>query len=196
MNPQEDGFTLVEVLVSILIFSLISVGAFIALSNTLDARDAATARMDQVEQLAAARRLMAEDFAMLTDRQDRDGLGGFIDPNRALVRDDQFQLTRRGRQNPEGAFPRGDLLRVAWRVEDGRLIRAFLPHENPAQVDAAIDRVVLDGVQAMRVEPLYRDERPRLLTGAQTVLDGDAISITLTHADGATTRHVFALPDV
>ncbi|MEM7728390.1 MAG: GspJ family type II secretion system protein [Pseudomonadota bacterium] len=189
----DAGFTLVEVLVSMLVFSLISVGALIALSTTLDAREAAQSRIEAVERLAAMRRVMADDFAAMTDRESRDGLGGFIDPGRQLVRPGTVSLTRRARPNPDGALARGDLLRVFWRVESGQLIRSFLPHENPASVADPVDRIVLDGVRAMQVEPLFRDDGrpPRLPSATVDLGRADAVSVTLIHADGETTRHVF-----
>jgi general secretion pathway protein J len=200
---REAGFTLVEVLVSMFIFSLISLGTLIALSATLDARERSEARIEQVERLAAARRIMADDFAAMTLRQNRDGLGGFIDLSREAAQTDGFTLTRRARPNPDGVFARGDLLRVSWRVESGQLIRSFLKHENPAYVEPPIDRIVLDGVEDMLVEPaggitsiaalLARSSNPET---AGQLLSADAISITLTHADGTTTRHIFETPDV
>ncbi|MGB6231149.1 MAG: type II secretion system minor pseudopilin GspJ [Litorimonas sp.] len=201
---REDGFTLVEVLVSMFIFSLISVGALIALSATLDARERATERIGEIERLSAARRLMADDVANLVRRQNRDGLGGFVDTRFQTVRRDRLELTRRGRPNPDGVFPRGDLLRVSWRVEGGQLVRSFLPHENPAYVEPPLDRIVLDGVEAMEVRVMA--PRPEsiqsLLDKVQTtvsrngIADGFAYSITLTHADGTVTRHVFEIPNV
>lgn len=195
-HTQEAGFTLVEVLVSLLIFSLISVGTIIALTATLDARERANAQMDKTEQLAAAHRLLAEDFATLTQRTNRDGLGSVIDESRQLSQPDQLILTRRARPNPDGMFARGDLLRVSWRVEDGQLIRAFLPHENPATFEPPLDRVVLNGVSEMQVEPLFPEGTVRGLTPLASVLSAPAVSIEFTHADGSTTRHLFTVPDV
>lgn len=194
----EAGFTLVEVMVSMFIFSLISIGALIALTTTLDARERSEARIDQVEQLAAARRLMADDFRMMTVRQNRDGLGGFIDLSREAAQTDGFSLTRRARPNPGGVFARGDLLRVSWRVENRQLIRSFLPHENPAYVEPPIDRIVLDGVETMAVEPvmvsdLVADEVSSQRGLSQLMFLEKALSITFTHVDGTTTTHTFEL---
>lgn len=202
-NDREAGFTLVEVLVSMFVFSLISVGTLIALTATLDARERSEAKIKQIEGLAAARRLMADDFKTMTLRQNRDGLGGFVDMSLEAPQPDRFELTRRARPNPDGVFARGDLLRVSWRVESGQLIRSFLPHENPAYVAPAIDRVILDGVEAMAVEPLI--SRPSI-NSIRALLDdvrttqqfgrlqtADAVSITLTHDDQTITRHVFEL---
>ena len=194
-TSSEAGFTLVEVLVSLLIFSLISVGTIVALTATLDARDRAQEQMARTETLAAAHRLLSEDFATLTQRTNRDGLGGIIDETRLPPRSDQLVLTRRGRPNPDGLFARGDILRVSWRVENGQLIRAFLPHENPARVDASIDRIILEGVREMRVEPLFPEGTVRGLTPLASVLSAPAVSIELTHADGSTTQHNFMVPD-
>ncbi|GLQ21662.1 type II secretion system minor pseudopilin GspJ [Algimonas porphyrae] len=189
----DAGFTLVEVLVSMFIFSLISVGALIALSTTLDAREKAQARIENVERLAAARRLLADDIGASVQRTNRDGLGGFIDPTQQVAQPDQLIVTRRGRPNPDGAFPRGDLLRVAWRVENGQLIRAFLPHENPAYVEPPIDRVVLIGVERMEIMTIAKS-----FTTTETVPLSEAVAVfvTFTHTDGTTTRHLFEISDV
>ena len=190
-SDKDAGFTLVEVLVSMFIFSLISVGALIALSTTLDAREAAETRLNEIEQLAAARRLMADDFAAMIIRQNRDGLGGFVDETRKVTRMDGFELTRRARRNPDGVFPRGDLLRIAYRVENGALIRSFIPHENPAFDKSSIDRMVLNRVEAMQVVPILNG---RHLDSIVVPLDRtDAVSIILTHVDSTTTRHMFEI---
>ncbi|MEL6686548.1 MAG: type II secretion system protein GspJ [Pseudomonadota bacterium] len=195
-NTQEGGFILVEVLVSLLIFSLISVGTIIALTATLDARDRAQTKMAQAERLAAAHRLLTEDFATLTQRTNRDGLGSVIDESRQVIEPDQLVLTRRARPNPDGLFTRGDLLRVSWRVEDGNLIRAFLPHENPATIEPPLDRIVLQEVSEMRIDPVFPEGTVRGLTPLASVLSAPAVSIELTFADGSTTRHLFTVPDV
>lgn len=212
-TDRESGFTLVEVLVSMFIFSLISIGALIALTATLDARERSEARIEQVERLAAARRIMADDFGAMVLRDNRDGLGGMIDELGLQPWNNIMYITRRGRPNPDGVFPRGDLLRVSWRVENGQLIRSFLPHENPAYVQPPLDRIILDGVESMSFAVLLPTQ---LLEGiGQTMdeftgepagtgfaemrdnqtlaVDDWGVDIQLTHQDGTMTRHMFEL---
>ncbi len=206
---SDAGFTLVEVLVSLFIFSLISVAGFIALSATLDARERSEARLDEIAPLVAMRRLMADDIAAITPRTNRDGLGGIIRTEEVAYTPGTLPLTRRARPNPGGEAARGDLQRIEWRVQDGQLIRAFLPHENPALVEPPRDRVVLDGVESMRVEVLFASGRRITATnpnftaphraahiarqqGSQSV----ALDVLLTHVDGTTTRHVFPVPSL
>jgi len=215
-SPNRDaGFTLVEVLISMFIFSLISIGALIALTATLDARERSEAAIARTEALAATRRIMADDFAAITWRQNRDGLGGMIDTSLQEVQTDEFNLTRRGRRNPDGVFARGDLLRVSWRVENGQLIRAFLPHENPAYVEPPIDRIILDDVDKMEYKILLAgnvlegigqtldefnsDPSGTGLAGLREMqpqsVESWGVDIQLTHNDGTTTRYMFELPN-
>ena len=167
---------------------------------------------DEIEKLAAARRLLADDISTSTLRPNRDGLGDFSVSLEAFTSLDSLELTRRARPNPGGAFSRGDLLRVAWRVENGQLIRAFLPHENPATVEPPLDRVVLEGVERMEVRRiltpvLLADFNQAVAPGGigaadiasvvrafetpETPPEISLIDITLFHNDGTTTRHVF-----
>lgn len=191
-NSCDAGFTLVEVLVSMFIFSLISVGALIALSTTLNAREAAETRLDEIEHLSAMRRLMADDFSMGVGRKNRDGMGGFVRSRSLMFEVSEFEITRRGRLNPDGVFPRGDLQRISYRVENGALIRSILPHENPAYVEPPIDRVVLDGVTKMAAKLVHNGI---MSLGAETVtINTYGIDVLLTHDDGTTTRHVFEMP--
>lgn len=194
LNPRasDHGFTLVEVLISLFIFSLISVGAMMALQSTLDVRERSGGRIERLDDLIAARRIMAEDFAARIERSNRDGLGSMIDPGREVFKDDELTLVRRGRANPGGEFPRGDLWRIEYRVEDGALIRAFYPHENPARLDDPVDRILLRGVEAMHVRP----EFPPGSSSAQrslnmSIFSAPLIVIELTHSDGTETEHVF-----
>ena len=208
-GARDDGFTLVEVLISLFIFSLISTGAYLALASTLDAREAAEARIDELEALSATRRLLADDIGTSVLRRNRDGLGGW-ERDVALTDPDRLVLTRRARSNPGGAFPRGDLMRVEWLVENGQLVRRFLPHENPAQLAPPVSRVVLDGVERIEVaRVLSRSAVQALMAQVDTPNDplsealillqrqqGEfpetgIIEVRLFHDDDTETRHVF-----
>lgn len=197
-DAGEAGFTLIEVLISLFIFSIISVGAMIALTSTLDVRESARERMAELDALSMARRIMADDFAAFVKRENRDSLGGFVDPRRFVTTNDRISFVRRGRSNPGGAYNRGDLWRINYRIEDGALIRSFFPHENPAQLGQPIDRVLLEGVEDMRVEPwregqnaAARWRQSSLTEGIATVLNAPVIVIRLAHSDGTETEHLF-----
>lgn len=69
MKPDagpEAGFTLVEALVSLLIFSLIAGGGVLLLSQTLQAQGRVEAAQDELRAVQSARALLAADLAQIT----------------------------------------------------------------------------------------------------------------------------------
>lgn len=97
MNEQahrEAGFTLVEALVSLLIFSLIAGGGVLLLSQTLQAQSRVEAAQEELRAIQSARALLSADFAQITPRAVRQqgkspfvfaGVGG-AKPAMAFVR--------------------------------------------------------------------------------------------------------------
>jgi len=96
---NQAGFTLVEVLISLFIFSLITAGTMTALTQSLRGKDRLAASMEELNQLNSARAIMRADMSTLTLRPSRDELGG-INPY-VLTTDGEALLsfTRRGREN-------------------------------------------------------------------------------------------------
>lgn len=195
---NEAGFTLVEVLISLFIFALISVGTMTALTQSLQGKDRLAASMEEINQLNAARAIMRADMSALTLRTSRDELGG-INPY-VLTTDGEALLsfTRRGAQNPSGLEKRGDLERVEYHFESGALIRRSYAHENPAQLAAKYDRVLLDELERADITAIgYGDGRVitledfRLEAGA--TLKPSAVIIELTDNFGAVTEHLFEI---
>lgn len=149
-RKTEHGFTLVEVLIALFIFSLISVGATTALTSSLRGQTQMEERLEDISSLESLRSLIRSDMANLILRQNRDALGG-VEP--FVLRADQqalLEFTRAGRSNPMGE-PRGDLQRVSYHFEDGQLIRRSFSHVNPAPQSAYSDRVLLSDISRVDV---------------------------------------------
>jgi len=199
-HHKEAGFTLVEVLISLFIFALISVGTMTALTQSLRGKDRLAASMDELNQLNAARAIMRADMSALTLRTSRDELGG-INPY-VLTTDGEALLsfTRRGNQNPSGLELRGDLERVEYHFEDGALIRRSYAHENPAQEALSFDRVLLDDLEDTKLfavtyqfNGLSKIEGLRLQPSATGALRPNAILIEVTDEFGELTEHLFEI---
>jgi len=185
---NEAGFTLVEVLISLFIFALISVGTMTAFTQSLQGKDRLAASMDGLNQLNAARAIMRADMSALSLRPSRDELGG-INP---------YVLTTDG--EALCLEPRGDLERVEYYFEDGALIRRSYAHENPAQEAASFDRVLLDNLQDTKLyavtyqfNVLSKIEGLRLETSATDALKPNAILIEVTDEFGEVTEHLFEI---
>lgn len=199
-TQKEAGFTLVEVLISLFIFALITAGTMTALTQSLSGKDRLAASMEEINQLNAARAILRADMSALTLRTSRDELGG-LNPY-VLTTDGEALLsfTRRGTQNPSGLERRGDLERVEYHFEDGAFIRRSYAHENPAQLAASFDRVLLDDLQDAKLyaviyqfNGLSKIEGLRLEATARQALKPNAIMIEVTDKLGDVTEHLFEI---
>lgn len=197
---NEAGFTLVEVLISLFIFALISVGTMMALTQSIQGKDRLAASMDEINQLNAARAILRADMSALTLRNGRDELGG-LEPY-VLTTDGEALLsfTRRGHQNPSGLEQRGDLERVEYHFENGALIRRSYAHENPAQLAKTFDRILLDNLEDAQLyavtyqfNSLSKIEGLRLEPSATNALKPNAILIEVTDNYGELTEHLFEI---
>lgn len=145
---RREGFTLVEVLVSLAIFAVIAAAGAALLGFTIDNRAAVTETDARTAQLVRLRALMKADLEQAAPRRFRDANGQA--QMTAFIADPAGQpllsLTRRGWMNP-GQAARPSLQRVEYRVVDGRLERTFAAQVDGARPEAP--QVLFDGVQAV-----------------------------------------------
>jgi len=149
---KDAGFTLVEVLIAIFIFSLISVGTMTTLTDSLQAKEATKDRLDEMADIEAARALMKSDFANLVLIPTRDNYGGQDQYMLSGGLDTLISFSRSGRVNPGGLEPRGDLQRVSYVFENGQLIRRALTQANPVPLTPTIDRIIFTDLTIVSVE--------------------------------------------
>jgi len=149
---KDAGFTLVEVLIAIFIFSLISVGTMTALTGSLQAKEATKDRLDEMADIEAARALMKSDFANLVLIPTRDNYGGQDQYMLSGGLDTLISFSRSGRVNPGGLESRGDLQRVSYVFENGQLIRRALTQANPVPLTPTIDRIIFTDLTIVSVE--------------------------------------------
>lgn len=122
------GFTLLEVLVAMAIFAVISVLAYGGLVVVLDQRALAEEQTDAWREMQLTMQLLGRDLKQLHPRPVRDEIGDRFEPAFQSRPGSSYALefTRGGWTNPSG-LPRSTLQRVAYRVEDGALLRIYWP---------------------------------------------------------------------
>lgn len=204
----EDGFTLVEVLISLFIFALISAGTMGAMLQTFAAKERLNAASAELADIEAFRSILRADMNALTLRPMRDGVGGtenyLVTTRNPEEASAILTFSRLGRSNPAGA-QRGQVERVRYLFRDGQFIRESLMHENPAQREGWRGRVLLEGLE--NVDVIYRAILPS--TGGQPIdleleewsvlrdrtgLDAttnSAVEFKLTDSRGIRTVHLF-----
>ena len=144
---KRAGFTLVEVLVSLLIFALIAAAGAAVLGVTIDNRFAVKSASDRVGDLQRMRGLLRADLGQATARRSRGPTGrptpqpivGAAGPG-----DPVLMLNRAGWSNP-GEQARPSLQRVEYRLVEKRLERRVSGH--------------LDGSRPGPPQVLYRGVR-------------------------------------
>lgn len=144
------AFTLIEVLVSLAIFAILSALAYGALAQTLDSVEFLNERMDRLQAVQRTIRLLSEDLQQLSPRPIRDELGDGFGP--ALDTDFQsgfaLELTHGGWNNPI-VLPRSTLQRSAYRIEDDELIRYHWNVLDRTLANEALSITLLDGVESI-----------------------------------------------
>lgn len=149
LRSRRGGFTLVEVMVSLLIFGVIAAAGVGLLSVAADNRDSVRAATDRLGAIQRARALMKADLTQAVDRPDRmlDGPvqgAGLIGGQGEVL----LSLTRTGWSNPADQ-PRASMQRVDYVLEGRRLLRRVRTH-----LDGAWDRspqVLFEDVEAAQV---------------------------------------------
>lgn len=144
----EKGFTLLEVLIAIAIFSVVSLASFTIFDTVLRGDENSKIRSERQNELQRAFLLMERDFIQIAKRTMR--VNGEAPSNNFLkTSDDSFlaneqaiAFVRNGWTNPGLLLPRGDMQSVAYRLVDNTLERL---HYN--FVDAVVG-------QAPRIRPL------------------------------------------
>ncbi len=135
------GFTLVEMLAAIAIFSVVSLSAWQILQGVIRAHEVIIGRNEQFKQLQYTLLLLDRDLQQIADRGPRSGgaitsAGLFSDRFMLDSDDEALALVRYGWHNPHQLLPRSELQRVFYRLSDNVLERQFHYVLDTEHVDA------------------------------------------------------------
>ena len=191
-RSAEHGFTLVELLVSLFIFALLSAAGVALLSFSVRAQETAEVQLGRIADLRRTGALLSGDLAQAAARPWRDENGDGRPAFTGASGEEDGRLlafVRRGADNLEER-PRPSLQRVEYRLVGDRLERRSwtLVDGAPPKADSAM----LDGVRRIRLR--YRDRsgdwrdswNPTALTDLPR-----AVELVVDTDEGGATRMLF-----
>jgi general secretion pathway protein J len=178
-NPH--GFTLLELLVAVAVFAVLSAMAYGGLRNVIDNSQQTETAMKRLQQVQLAMLKISRDLTQLSPRNIRDEYGNSRAYLLTVQGDDIFiEFTRGGRRNPAELL-RSHLQRVAYKIEENTLSRLHWPHLDRTQEMQPYESVLLEEVESASVRFLdinneWHDEWPPLSATGQT--DGDPAALS------------------
>ncbi|MFW5970301.1 MAG: type II secretion system minor pseudopilin GspJ [Halofilum sp. (in: g-proteobacteria)] len=198
MNPR--GFTLLELLVALAVFTVIGVAAYTGLFAVLDARDATRSESERLAAVQYAVDTFVDDLVQATDRSVRSVQPRERAPLYAPGPDAEplLAVTRGGWPNP-ARLPRSTLGRVEWFLDERQLVRQTRARPDaPDQVEP-VRRRLLERVEAatLRFRDADGEWSPRWppLNAPDTAATlPHAVEVTLELTDWGEIRRLVALP--
>jgi general secretion pathway protein J len=147
------GFTLLEMLVALAIFALLSVMSYGGLRSVMEQQSATELEAEQLGELQKIYLLMQRDFEQVVPRAVRDEYGEELPP---LAGEEALQLTRGGWNNPLG-HPRSTLQRVGYAYTDEQLVRYTWTVLDRAQDSVPLEQPLTKEITLMQVR--YLDDK-------------------------------------
>lgn len=197
------GFTLIEIIIVVLVFSVMSVMAYGGLSSVLRTREGIETSMQRTADIQRAFQRLRGDFQNLRDRAARDTYGDAQAPF-ALDRDGVLSLIRGGRRSPLQTG-RSSLERVSYRLEEHVLRRSSWTVVDLPQESQPADLPLLKNVEELRWRFLdaageWREQWPvnEAQVGASSASASEpppmAVELTLVTKDWGEMRLLFRTP--
>ena len=156
---QQRGFTLLELMIAILLFSMVSAAAYKLFDSVSRAQQVTDGILDKLDVIQRAEVILEKDFFQAVTRPIRNDFGDRVAAMQAPNSEGfAIEFTRSGWRNPLNHL-RSDLQRVAYSLEEGQLIRYYWPDLDRPQEAALIRQVVLDDVRSFKVR--FMDEKKK-----------------------------------
>lgn len=146
-GSAERGFTLIELMVALAIFGLLSAAGVMLLSGSVRAQGVVQQRLDGLAAVQRAAGLMTADLAQAVSRISRTESGALAPAFFAAggaQGDPAVQFVRAGRDNPDG-LARSGLQKVEYGLRGGQLVRRVYPQVDGATPGA--DAILIEDVQ-------------------------------------------------
>lgn len=198
--PPRSGFTLIELIVALAVFSVVSVMAYSGLQSVLDARSKTEQHAQRLQALQTLFFWVGKDVEQALPRGVRDPYGEKVAALKAdALQEFKLEFTHAGWSNP---FPaesrqRSLLQRVAYGLREKQLIRKYWFDLDREYESATFETVLLDDVSALDFR--YVDRNRQWQTQWPTLESPEplpqAVEITVEIDGVGKVTRLFRLPD-
>jgi general secretion pathway protein J len=191
VQRREGGFTLVEMMVSLLIFSLLAAAGVGLLAFSVRAQGATDARLDAIARLNQLGSALSADLAQARARPTRNALGDVLPVFTGAAGSEQapmLRFVRAGWTNVDND-PRPSEQKVEYRLVGGVLQRVAYPMLDGAAPGPAAG--IVEGVERITLRYRYDGAWSDQWDGTPERPLPDAVEMTLTCSDGRPYREVF-----
>jgi len=160
MKRREDnrGFTLLEVLIAIAIFSVISLSSFTIFDTVLSGDEASKIRSERMNELQRAFLLIERDLTQIARRSLRvngeSPLDGYIhtDESSFFSETQAIAFVRNGWTNPGLLLPRSDMQSVAYQLNEETLERVYFNFVDAVPGQEPKVRPLITGVTSLKFD--------------------------------------------
>jgi len=151
-NARQAGVTLLELLIVIAVFSIMSAAAYSSLQNSLKAEEAFSASMRDLEAVQMSLALFERDIMQLNPRGVRDAYGDDM-PGIVLLNGRELVFTRGGNFSTL-KLDQPELLRVSYSLQGGQFTRSHWRRLDSVQGDRPLTASLLNDVGSLRIRVL------------------------------------------
>ncbi len=148
---RQRGFTLIEIMVAMFISAIIFFFSLVTLTQTKQTAVSVSEQMGRLQAVQRTLQTLQRDLSQISPRPVREALADTPSPVlRADLRGEYLiELTRGGWSNPLN-MPRPGLMRVAYSLIDGELVRLQWPVLDPTLGTEPQTLILLDGVTGIQ----------------------------------------------
>lgn len=193
------GFTLLELLIAMSVFAIMSIMAYGGLSQVISNNTSAAKSLDRMQEVQLAMYTLTRDFNQIIEREIRDEFGttqSYLAAGNNL--DLSIEFTRSGRRNPAKLL-RSHLQRVAYQLKDNTLYRLAWPQLDRVQNMEPYRSELLSAVESFEIRFLdsqaeWNDSWPALNYSANpgaTAPLPEAVEIKLVLKDWGELRRLY-----
>jgi len=157
MKSNKPGFTLVEILIALFIFTILSFLLVSALRTVINADTGAEKKAERLRKLQMALIIMSRDIEQVVDRPivNTDGK----DEASFVGTPAEFRLTHTGYANTPNAAAHGSLQRSAYSFNENNLYRITWPMTDAAPKTKSQTRILLKDVHEVHFQYLNQKGR-------------------------------------